>query len=252
MCFKEYAISVFFIIYLLPSLLRADTPRAAELVREAIDYWRDKSSYSEAEMIIHRPDWERRLELKMWTRGSDLSLVRFTAPAKDAGNANLKRGSEMWSYSPKINRIIKIPSSMMHQSWMGSDFSYNDLAKADEIVRDYDHTLVKTEKLDGLKVYTVESVPHEDAPVVWGKELLKIREDKIILEHLYFDQDMKLIKKLEASQIRMAGGKLYPMVILMTNVEKPEHWTKVTHKEVVFNLEIPDRYFTLSFLRNPR
>ncbi|MCB0310569.1 MAG: outer membrane lipoprotein-sorting protein, partial [Bdellovibrionales bacterium] len=103
-----------------------------QLVERAIEYWRDSSSYTAATMVIHRDDWERSLSLISWTSGRKKSLVRFTAPAKDAGSASLTLDNEMWSFAPKINRVIKIPSSMMHQSWMGSDFSYNDLSKTDD------------------------------------------------------------------------------------------------------------------------
>ena len=110
------------------------TEDAATLVRRAIDYWRDTSSYSVIDMTIHRPDWERTMSIRVWTRGQKESLVRVTAPPKDAGNGTLLLDNDMWSYNPKVNRVIKIPSSMMGQSWMGSDFSNNDLAKADDLI----------------------------------------------------------------------------------------------------------------------
>ncbi|MCB0311640.1 MAG: outer membrane lipoprotein-sorting protein, partial [Bdellovibrionales bacterium] len=160
-------------------------------------------------MTVHRPEWERRSELRSWTKDMTLSLVRFIAPAKDAGNATLTKDEEVWTFTPKTNRVIKIPASMKAQSWMGSDFSYQDLSRDDEIIDQYTHRLLSSENKDGHTIYTVESVPLDDAPVVWGKEILEIRDDYLILEHSFFDQDMKLVKKLTTRAIGPLGGKLF-------------------------------------------
>ncbi len=225
---------------------------ARELVREAINYWRDESSYSLSEMIIHRPDWERAMTLKVWTRGEDDTLVRVEEPARDAGNATLVKGEEMWSYAPKTGRVIKIPSSMMSQGWMGSDFSNNDVSKADKIVEDYHHKILERETVDGRRLYTVEARPKEFAPVVWGREVVKIREDYLILEHLFYDQDNVLVKKMETLEIREMGGKLVASKQRMNDMEKPEHWTEIRVQEAEFEVDIPAATFTLSNLRNPR
>jgi len=235
-----------------PRLVYADSTDPQALVAQAIEYWRDNSSYMTATMHVHRPDWERQMSLKAWTKGRDLSLVRFTAPAKDAGSASLTVRDDMWSYTPKVNRVIKIPPSMRGQSWMGSDFSYRDLSKSDEISDNYTHTLLQETEGDGKKVYIIESIPKEFAPVVWGKEVLRIREDFIILEHKFFDQDMKLVKQLQAREIQVMGGKVYPKRIRMEKVEEQDHWTEVIHDEVQFDVPVESRLFSLSYLRNPR
>jgi outer membrane lipoprotein-sorting protein len=128
-------------------------------------------------MIIHRPEWQRTMTLEVWTQGLKNSLVRVINPKKDKGNATLTKNDKMWTFSPKTNRVIKIPSSMMNQSWMGSDFSNNDVARADNLLKYYTHTLKGTETHEEQTVFVIESVPFEDAPVVWGKEILKIRAD---------------------------------------------------------------------------
>ncbi len=115
-------------------------------MRAAFDNWRAKSSQTEITMIVHRPDWERSMTMKAWSRGDDDGLVRFIAPAKDAGNATLKKGDETWVFNPKLNQVIKLPASMLAQSWMGSDFSYNDLSKSDELLTDYTHKIVGEKK----------------------------------------------------------------------------------------------------------
>ena len=144
----------------------AEVPSADELIRLAMDHWRGVSSYSNMTMTVHRSDWERSFSMQGWTKGDKTSLVRVTAPKKDAGNGTLILDTNMWSYTPKVNRIIKVPSSMMNQSWMGSDFSNKDVSKSTDIIDMYDHTLIHTEEKDGHIFYTIQSIPHEEAAVV--------------------------------------------------------------------------------------
>jgi outer membrane lipoprotein-sorting protein len=225
---------------------------ARTIVTRAIEHWRDVSSYSVFDMTIHRPDWERTMRMRMWTQGLKSSLVRVTAPPKDAGNATLIKNDEMWSFAPKVNRVIKIPSSMMHQSWMGSDFSNNDVSRADDIIDQYDHTLLGTEQQDGHAVYTIESIPHEAAPVVWGKEVLRVRDDFVMLTHDFYDQEGQVVKRMVSSDIRQMGGKTVATVERMTKVDKPEEWTEIQLLEAHYGIEVPSSTFTLSNLRNPR
>lgn len=231
---------------------QAQTPDAAALVKAAIEYWRDTSSYAVSEMTIHRPDWERRVTFRVWTRGDKHSLVRVIAPAKDAGNATLLVDNDMWSFTPKINRVIKIPSSMMTQSWMGSDFSNSDLAKADDLIEYYTHRLLKTETRDGHTQYQIESVPKETAPVVWGKEVVTVRDDYVLLEHAFYDQQGTLLKTLTTQELKSMGGKTVAARQRMQKVDKPDEWTQIHVREARFGVEIPANMFTLGNLRNPR
>jgi outer membrane lipoprotein-sorting protein len=225
---------------------------ATAIVKAAIDYWRGTSSYSVVQMTIHRPDWQRTMLMRVWTRGAKDSLVRVLEPAKDAGSGTLLLGDNMWTFAPEINRVIKIPSSMMQQSWMGSDFSNNDIAKSDDIVDEYTHKILSTENKDGHKVYVIESIPKETAPVVWGKEVIRVRDDHLLLQHDFYDQDMKLVKSLRTLEIKPMGGRNVASIERMQKVDKPNEWTEVTVKEAKFSLDIPSSTFTLSNLRNPR
>jgi len=225
---------------------------ARDIIKAAIDNFRGLSSYSEAIMNIHRPDWERSMEMKIWTQGTDKSLVRITAPKKDIGNGTLLIDDDMWSFSPKINRVIKIPSSMATQSWMGSDFSNNDVSRADDIVDKYQHTLLETTSHEGKKLYTIESIPHEDAPVVWGREVLRVREDHVLLSHAFFDQDGVLVKTLETLEIKHIDGRNVATIERMTKADNPQEWTEFRMSNIKFNIEISNNTFTLSNLRNPR
>ncbi len=225
---------------------------AKDIVRDALNHWRGTSSHGAMTMTIHRPDWERSMSMDSWTQGEKRSLVRVTAPRKDRGNGTLMDGNNMWSFSPKINRVIKVPSSMMSQSWMGSDFSNKDISRADDIVEYYDHTLLSESEVDGHVVYEVQSVPHEDAAVVWGKEVLVVRDDHVLIEHRFYDQDGELVKGLRTLEIGEMGGRTVAVRQRMEKADTPDAWTEINVDAVEFDVELSDNVFTLSNLRNPR
>jgi len=233
-------------------LMAEEITDAKDLVQAAMNHWRGTNSYSEMTMTIHRPDWERSMSMRAWSEGDKLSLVRVTEPKKDAGNGTLLKDSDMWTYSPKINRIIKIPSSMMSQGWMGSDFSNKDISKSTDILDQYDHSLTSQAQEDGYTVYTIEAIPHEDAAIVWGKEVLKIRDDFVMLEEQFWDQDGELVKVMRASDVAEMGGRSVARVLRMGKLETPDEWTEMTVSAIEFDLELPTGIFTLSNLRNPR
>jgi outer membrane lipoprotein-sorting protein len=230
----------------------AQDPDPQTLVASGFHYFRGNASVCTLDMIIHRPDWERSVTIKAWTRGKTDSILTIIAPPKDKGNGTLKKGIEMWTFNPKVNRVIKLPPSMMSQSWMGSDFSNNDLAKSDTLINDYIHTIEGTETHDGMKVYLIKSMPKPDAPVVWGMQKLKLREDFIFLEQAFYDEDLKLVKAMTTQDIQPLGGKLFPKVWKMQKADAQNEYTLLNYKELVFEDDLPDRLFTVSSLKNPK
>lgn len=241
-----------FILSLLPGLVLGQTKTAAEIIEASLDLWRGDTSYSMTEMTIHRPTWQRDMRLEGWTRGMKDSLIRFVYPPRDADNATLKLDNEMWIFTPKLNRVTKLPASMMTQSWMGSDFSYNDLARSDQTLDNYTHTLVETRQQDGFEVYIIEAIPKANAPVVWGKEVAKIRGDYVMLENVFYDQSMQEVKRLQTLKIEDIDGRPFPTVMRITNADKPDQWTEIRTSQVMINIDLPDYLFTLANLQRPR
>jgi outer membrane lipoprotein-sorting protein len=237
---------------LISSSVLSTIPDPRELIIQAMNHWRGLTSYSEITMTIHRADWQRSMSMTSWTKGDKTTLVRVTRPKKDAGNGTLTKDNNMWTFSPKINRIIKVPSSMMNQSWMGSDFSNKDISKSTDIVDQYAHTLLETRQQDGHTVYVIQSIPHEDAAVVWGKEILLIRDDHVLLEQQFWDQDGILVKAMKAREITNMGGRTVASIIRMSKQETQDEWTEMSVQDIEFNIAIDDSLFTLSSLRNPR
>jgi len=230
----------------------AAAPDADALLRAAFDNWRAKTSNTNLTMTIHRPDWERSMTMQAWTKGDDDALVRFVAPAQDAGNATLKLGHDTWVFNPKLNQVIKLPASMMAQSWMGSDFSYNDLSKADDLLTQYTHKLLSAAKDGPHEIYTIEADPKPGAPVVWGKQIVKVRDDGVMVAETFFDQDMKPVRAMTTDSIATLGGRPYPAVMTMRPSGEPGKWTRIETTSASFDAALPAYLFTLSNLQNPR
>jgi outer membrane lipoprotein-sorting protein len=230
----------------------ADTPSADAILRHAYDNYRAESSEAQVAMTIHRPGWERHMDMKAWTRGTDDALVRFIAPPKDAGNATLKLATDSWVYNPKLNQVIKLPASMLTQSWMGSDFSYGDLAKSEDVITQYTHALASTAQVGDHTVWTLECVPKPGAPVVWGKLTVQVRDDYVLLGEIFYDQDGKPVRQMTADRIELLGGRPFPVVMTMHPLDQPGQWTRIETSSARFNLNLPAYLFTLSNLQNPR
>ena len=222
---------------------------AGGLIEGALDLTRGTSSYTELTMTIHRPAWQRTLSLTAWTRGREDALIRFTAPPKDAGTATLKKGEQMWTYSPKIRREVRLPSSMMSQQWAGSDFSYNDLSRSDKYLRYYDFEIIQTEERDGHMVYTLDMVPRDDAPVVWGKETLVLRDDYVTLSQTFYDQELEPVKRMETLAVGTLGGRTFALAMRMQSVDKPDSWTEIRYVAADFDATVDDSLFTTFALR---
>ncbi len=239
--------NLFFILLtaLLPNLF-VSAQNADEIVKKADDKMRgEKSSYSEMTMKIIRPDWERTLSFKSWTKGTDLSMALITAPAKEKGQTFLKRGNEMWNWIPDINRMIKLPPSMLSQGWMGSDYTNDDLLNQSSIVNDYTHKIIGNEEINGRACYKIELLPKENAPVVWGKVLMWISKDEYLtMKSEYYDEDGYLTKTETASEVKTMDGRLIPTKIELIPADKKGNKTLVIIDNITFNKPIQDGFFS--------
>ncbi|HEC26779.1 MAG TPA: outer membrane lipoprotein-sorting protein [Gammaproteobacteria bacterium] len=205
------------------------------------------------EMTITTPYWKRTLKLNMWMRRPDKSFVRILSPAKEAGIGSLRIRSEMWNYLPKVERVIKIPPSMMLQPWMGSDFSNDDLVKESSMVNDYTHKVTGTENVNGTEVYRVVSTPKPEAAVIWGSIVYLVRKSDLMpVRQEYIDERGQIIKVLTFSDIRKFGDRELPSQWEMRPTRKPGNFTRIRVVDVVFNKPIKDSIFTLRNLRRWR
>jgi outer membrane lipoprotein-sorting protein len=223
----------------------AQAPDATEIVRRADQHLRGNTSYTELTMKLVRPDWSRELSMKSWSKGTDRALILITAPARDKGTAFLKRGNEVWNWVPSVERVIKIPPSMMSQSWMGSDFTNDDLVKESSIVEDYTHTIAGDSTITGRPCWKIRMIPKPEAAVVWGKVLLWVsKEDDLELRCEYYDEDEVLINVMEMSNVKTLGGRLLPTVMEMLPQDKPGNKTVLTYEEARFDEPLADSFFS--------
>ena len=212
-----------------------------------------KTSQGAAEMTVITPRWERKLSLRFWMERPERTFIRIDAPPKEAGIGSLRIKAEMWNYLPAIERVIKIPPSMMLQPWMGSDMTNDDLVKSSSVVDDYTHTLIGSEDLEGTRVYKVESIPKPDAAVVWGKLIYRIRQsDRLPLKLEFYDERGELVKALRYSDIRPIGGRVIPTRWEMQPIAKPQNRTVFVIREMTFDAPTDAQTFTLKNLQQRR
>lgn len=242
-------LSIFFCLMLVAAgqLLAQD---ATEIIRLADEKMKGESSIGTFTMEIVRPSWKRSISMKSWTKGSDYSLTLLTAPAAEKGKAFLMRENEIWNWVPTVDRVIKLPPSMMMQSWMGSDFTNDDLVKQSSIVTDYTHTIVGEEQIEGRDTWIIELVPKAEAAVVWGKIRTWITKgDYLQLKAEYYDEDDFLVNTLRAYDIKTLGGREIPTRMEMVPEDKPGHKTILRYENIQFDQALPESFFSLQNLK---
>lgn len=226
---------------------------ARQIIDKADQKMQGNSSSSEMTMEIVRPDWKREIGIKAWALGKEYSLMLITSPARDKGSAFLKRDKEIWNWQPSIDRVIKLPPSMMMQSWMGSDFTNDDLVKESSIVRDYEHTLVGDTTINNRSTYIIDLIPKENAAVVWGRIRAYIsKEDYLQLLFKYYDEDDFLINTMVLSDIKEMGGRVIPTRLEVIPAENPDQKTVIIYKDIEFEIDIDKDFFSIQNMKRVR
>ncbi len=227
---------------------------AAQSAKDIVDrvdrLLRGSSSHGKVEMRIVTEHWSRTLDMEVWSLGTDYSLVRVTAPPKEAGMATLKAEQEVWNYLPRVDRTIKVPPSLMMGSWMGSHFTNDDLVKESRMIDDYDITTAFDGKRDGVPVWEFNLIPKPEAAVVWGRVVEQVRkaDDMPTWVH-YYDEDGTLVRTMTFSDYKRMGGRLVPAVMKVVPTDKPDESTSLIYDELQFNIKIDKDFFSLRNLR---
>ena len=221
-----------------------------QLVERVDELYRSSSSSARLEMEIVTPHWSRTLRMQFWTEGMDKTFIYLLAPKKDAGIATLRKGTEMWNYFPKINKVMKVPPSMMMGSWMGSDFTNDDLVKESSLMADYDAALGTSNRDDALRVVLR---PRQETATVWGKiEILVRKTDWMPLEEVFFDEKGNRMRVMTFRDIRTFGGRPLPAVMEMRPLNKEAHRTVIRYLDAEFDRPLASGIFTLRNLRKQR
>lgn len=224
---------------------------ATDIIRKADEKMQGTSNQGELEMTIVRPNWQRTISFKMWSKGNDYALTLITSPAKESGQSFLKLKNDMWSWNPTINRMIKFPPSMMSEGWMGSDYTNDDMLKESSIVKDFSHKILSSEVVAGYDCFKIELIPNEDAAVVWGKIIMWIsKEDFFEMKSEYYDEDQILIKTHLAYDIKLMHDRKIPTKFEIIPADKPKQKTYVVMKNIKFNVPIADSFFSQQNMKN--
>jgi outer membrane lipoprotein-sorting protein len=231
---------------------RAQVANADELVQQAERAVRGKTEEGTVNMEVSTPHWQRRLKLQYWAINPDKTFIRVTAPAKEAGIGTLRIDANMWNYLPSVERIIKVPPSLMLESWMGSDFTNDDLVRESSLVTDYSHRMNGEATVGGDACYRIIATAKPDAPVVWSRVVLYLRKkDSIPRRQEYYDDKGKLQKIMTLDDIRETTGRLYPMRWQMVSVNKPGHKTILQFIKLKLDRRLSNSTFTQDNLREP-
>ncbi len=218
---------------------------AKEIIKKSDELIKSKSSYAEVTMTVIKTDWSRTIAMKNWSLEPDYALIYITEPARDKGSVTLKRKKEVWNWIPAAQKVIKIPPSMMLQSWMGSDFTNDDLVKESSIVNDYTHTFLGEEKFAGYNCYKIESIPKPDAGVVWGKLLIWVAKNEYFqLKMEFFDEDDFIVKTYIGDDIKKMGGRTIPTYWEMIPMDKPGEKTVFIYNKIEFNYDVNEAFFS--------
>ncbi len=226
----------------------------AQSAREIIDQvdrlMRGDASIARLTMDIRTENWDRSLTLRAWSLGTEHALIRVETPQREAGTATLRADQEVWNYLPRVDRTIKVPSSMMMGSWMGSHFTNDDLVKESRLVDDYEIEIAFEGERDGVEVWEFLLLPLPDAPVVWGKISYEVRkEDFMPTRARYYDESDEIVRTMTWSEVRLMGSRLVPTVMTMEPIDKPGETTVVRYHELDFDVDLDESFFSLRNLR---
>ena len=225
-------------------------PTANDIITKAENKFRGAQTTAEIAITIQRPKWSRTMELKSWAKGTKYSMTLITAPARDKGTVFLKKDKEVWNWIPSVERTIKLPPSMMSQSWMGTDLTNDDLVKESSMVKDFTHTLLGKGTMGGRTCYKIQSIAKEDAAVVWGKIISWIdTKDYIQMKAEFYDEDEELVNTFTGLDVKMMGGKMIASKLEIKPATKKSQKTTMEYKSIDFTTPIKDEFFTVQNMK---
>ncbi|MDH5232065.1 MAG: outer membrane lipoprotein-sorting protein [Gammaproteobacteria bacterium] len=246
-----YLTSIFVFCFTSPGFA-AETD-VSSLMRHIDRLWRADSSRALMSMTVKTHRYERSMTLESWSKGKDKSLIIIKAPKKDKGIATLKVDKKMWNYLPKINRVTKVPASMMSGSWMGSHFTNDDLVQENTYEDDFETQITFSGQRDGQRIYEVTSIPKPTAAVVWGKVVMIIDQARLTpLQAIYYDEDSTKIRTMFFEDIRKQGKRHIPMRMRLVPEEKPQESTIIEYQTIEFDIALKDNLFSLQSLKKQR
>jgi hypothetical protein len=228
----------------------APAATAREILDRVDDLFRGRAANGRASMTVTTEHWSRTLALEFWSEGKEKSLIRILAPQKEKDTATLKVGNDIWNYLPKVKRVIKLPSTAMAASWMGSHFTNDDLVKESRMADDYTYATTFEGERDGRRIVEITCLPRPEAAVVWGKVVVVVRADDLLpLEVHFFDEDLHPARTITYGEIRSLGGRTLPATLTVVPTDKPAESTVVRYEEIAYDVPLDPDTFSLRTLQ---
>ncbi len=228
----------------------AEDSRLTSVISKIDDLWRGRSSEAVMRMEVKTAHYQRKMKMRTWSKGKERSLVRILAPLKEKGTTTLKSGNSIYTYLPKTDRTIRLTSSMMLGSWMGSHFTNDDLVKESRLLDDYTAKLMFEGERGGKKIMEIGLLPKPDAAVVWGKITLWVEVDGLLpIKQIYYDEDLNVARTMEFSDVKEMGGRRLPASFKVVPADKPQEYTKLVYERISFNQDLSDSFFSVGRLR---
>lgn len=232
------------VLILLAQVLSSD--EAHDIIKKLDDNMRGKNIAIKLTMRVVSLGHERVMKIESYSEGTEKSFTKILYPPKDRGITFLSLDKQMWQYVPKIERIIKIPPSMMLQNWMGSDITNDDMVKQSSIVEDYNPKIMKKEG----NIVTIELTPKEEAAVVWGKIVINI--DTLTytsLKDIFYDEDGKEVRYFVYDKVEKFDNYYIPTYWKVQSFDKKDDFTEIILDEVRYDTDISQQYFKKSALK---
>ncbi|HWV56974.1 MAG TPA: outer membrane lipoprotein-sorting protein [Longimicrobiales bacterium] len=223
-------------------------PDLDEVMAHLDELYRATSAHAIMEMSVVRPRASRDLTLESWSKGKEMALVVIRAPAREAGTATLRTADGLWSYGARADRLIRIPTGLLSESWMGSHLTNDDLIRETSYEEDYEGEVSWTTR-DGTRYLQVTMTPKPGAPVVYTRLVfLLTAEDWTPLLWEYYDRD-KLVRTISYEDVRVIAGRPLPMRMVVQPADLPDERTVITYRELELDIAVDDEIFTSRGLR---
>ncbi len=221
-------------------------------VSETLDtLWTSDASIARVELSVVRPRGTRTLRMKVWTRGTTRALVVVESPERERGTATLRRDRNLWTYLPRVARTMRVPPSMMLSSWMGSDFTNDDLTQSASYREDFNGTIIGHSR-DGHG-WVLRYDAKEGVVGLWKRVDFIINADGTLpILAKYYDRRMRLARTLRFDQVREMGGRRIPTRLTLSPEDRPDEHTELTYLDIEFDAHVPSSTFSLTELERDR
>jgi len=225
-------------------------PNVDTVLAKLDDLYRSKSSVARVDIVVVTPRSTRTMRVKVWTSGEDKALIVVESPSRDADTATLRVGENLWMFLPRVAKTIRIPPSMMLGSWMGTDFTNDDLVKESSLRKDFEARIDKRSSSPAGWWLTLTAKPGVVGR--WAQIDLLVSDDLLPVEERHYDRKRRLARTLTFDTVKKLSGRTLPTRIVVTPTGATDKRTELSYEELALDVDVPASTFSLSRLERKR